>query len=1216
MTGYDLCTGLGTPNGAALINALAQPSDALQISATTFVSIGPVGGPFSPPACTYMVVNSGTGTLNWTAGATQTWLSLSATAGTLGASGSATVTASINANGNLLASGTYSDVVTFTDVATSYTQSSPVSLTVVAPPVITSALAVTATGGHAFTYQITASNNPTSFTASGLPAGLTLTASNGLISGTTSVTGTTDVTISAINIGGTGSAVLALNVVPPPPSITSSLSTTATNGAAFSYQITASGNPTGFGAAGLPAGLSVNTSDGVISGTTTATGTSNVTISAVNSTGTGSAILSLIVLPPPPVITSATTATASNDVGFSYQITASNNPTTYHASGLPSGLHASSSTGIISGTTTATGTSNVTISAINTGGTGTAILVLAVLPPHPSITSSLVATASNGVSFTYQITASFNPSSFNAANLPSGLLVNTSSGLISGTTTATGTSDVTISAINTGGTGSATLVLTVLPPPPVITSATSATAVAGLPFSYLITASNNPTSYNASNLPTGLSVNASTGVISGTASGSGTANVTITASNSGGSGSGPLTLAIIPQPPPVILTGTLNTIFSLTGTNGSFPGSDPTGGAVQAANGSFYAAISAGGAANKGDLVAYTSQGAFGEVLAFTGTNGSFPGASPRASLIQASDNQFYGTTLLGGTANGGAAFKTTQGGSFTLLASFSGTNGLNPSGGLIQASNANFYGATGSGGAYGNGTIFTLTSAGALTRLVSFTGTNGATPMSPLIQTTNGNFYGATYQGGAANDGTVFTMTSSGSLTTLCSFSGSNGAYPAGGLVQASDGNFYGTTSQGGSANDGTLFRVTSSGSLTTLCSFTGVAGANPGQYPQGSLIQAADGNLYGTASYGAGGNYGTLFNVTLSGSLSTLYVFTDGTDGAHPLCTLAQGSDGNFYGTASAGGASGLGTAYKFTPNLIVSGTVGAAFTYQINATNNPTGYNATGLPSGLSVNTSTGLISGTAANSGTSAVTVSATNGGGTGSAILTFVIHASPLPVITSALAVTATENQPFQYQVAATNNPTSYNAAGLPPGLSINTSTGIISGTCTVGGTTSAIALTASNAYGFGQATLSLTVETPYSAWQDQFFTPTDLSDPAISGDTADPAGDGIPNLMKYALGLDPFSNGTAGLPVSAIITTGSGNYLTLTYTQVLSDTDITYAVQVSTDMTNWNSGPGYTDPPTSVNDPGGATQTVTVQSATPINGATPVQFMRLQVTGP
>jgi hypothetical protein len=167
------------------------------------------------------------------------------------------------------------------------------------PPSITSPLTASGTVGQAFSYQITATNSPTSFNATGLPAGLSVNTTTGVISGTPTTAGNSSVTISATNSAGTGSATLALTIAPvqqtSPPAITSSLTASGTVGTAFTYQITATNGPTSFNATGLPAGLSVNTTTGVISGTPTAAGSSSVTISATNSAGTGSATLALTI---------------------------------------------------------------------------------------------------------------------------------------------------------------------------------------------------------------------------------------------------------------------------------------------------------------------------------------------------------------------------------------------------------------------------------------------------------------------------------------------------------------------------------------------------------------------------------------------------------------------------------------------------------------------------------------------------------------------------------------------------------------------------------------------------------------------------------------------------------------------------------------------------------------------------------------------------------
>jgi uncharacterized repeat protein (TIGR03803 family) len=312
------------------------------------------------------------------------------------------------------------------------------------------------------------------------------------------------------------------------------------------------------------------------------------------------------------------------------------------------------------------------------------------------------------------------------------------------------------------------------------------------------------------------------------------------------------------------------------------------------------------------------------------GIQGSTDGAAPSSGLVAGADGNFYGTTNVGGAHRVGAVYKMTAAGVETVLYSFSGgvsgsTDGAYP-GGLIQGSDGNLYGTTEYGGAYdyGGGTVFRITTSGVETVLYSF-GASGITdssrPVAGLVEGSDGNLYGTSLTGGANNAGTVFKITTSGVETLLHSFTGNcafssnvDGAEAYAPLVEGSDGNFYGTTSCGGASDAGTVFKITTGGAETVIYSF---AVGTDGESPLAGLIQASDGNFYGTTELGGVNSKGTVFKVTAAGAESLLYSFGAGgsTDGAEPYAGLVEGSDGDLYGTTYAGGSYGEGTVFKVT-------------------------------------------------------------------------------------------------------------------------------------------------------------------------------------------------------------------------------------------------------------------------------------------------------------
>jgi uncharacterized repeat protein (TIGR03803 family) len=410
------------------------------------------------------------------------------------------------------------------------------------------------------------------------------------------------------------------------------------------------------------------------------------------------------------------------------------------------------------------------------------------------------------------------------------------------------------------------------------------------------------------------------------------ANYTVVITNAFGSvTSSVASLTVIPIVPPL---GGLTNVYFFAGTNGN----DPETGLILGADGNFYGTTRHGGVLGQGTVFKFTTNGAFTTLYTFTNCN---PGGCEPIMLIQANNGSLYGMAN-GGiyydaySINGGLIYRVSPGGAFSSVHAFTYPGEGAPTAGNrpVQATDGNFYGVTGNGGsnynaedqyghAVGCGAAYRMDTNGNLTTLFSFSGGNGCNPTGPLMQASDGNLYGTTlggigFAGLQAHSiysgyGTIFRMTTNGNLTTLVYFNGNNGDTPIdNGLVQGSDGNLYGTTEWGGTNGYGTIFKLTTNGTLTTLHSF---AGGNDGYLPFCTMIQAADGNFYGTTLYGGSNNLGTVFEITPSGSFTSLVSF-DQTHGAYPArVKLAPDGAGNLYGTTSAGGPNNAGTIFRLT-------------------------------------------------------------------------------------------------------------------------------------------------------------------------------------------------------------------------------------------------------------------------------------------------------------
>jgi uncharacterized repeat protein (TIGR03803 family) len=324
----------------------------------------------------------------------------------------------------------------------------------------------------------------------------------------------------------------------------------------------------------------------------------------------------------------------------------------------------------------------------------------------------------------------------------------------------------------------------------------------------------------------------------------------------------------------------------------------------------------------------------FTTLESFDGTNGAGPAWG---ALLQGLNGSLYGTTLLGGASGDGTVFTISRADAFaSLTGNLDG--GIQPVSGLVLAPSGEFYGTTYSGGPHGAGEVFKLSASGAATALYGFCPSpqtnclDGENPVGGLVLATNGDLYGTTTFGGANDGGTVFKVTQAGTYATLYSFCSqancTDGEQPEGGLMQATNGRIYGTTNIGGTEQGGTIFEITPSGALGTVHEFCSQTNCADGTTPIGGLIQGTDGNLYGTTQFGGslpGGQSGsgTIYKINpATGSLTTLYVFCSQpycTDGYSPFGALVEGTDGNFYGTTEAGGAANAGGSYSLTAGTV---------------------------------------------------------------------------------------------------------------------------------------------------------------------------------------------------------------------------------------------------------------------------------------------------------
>ena len=1119
-------------------------------------------------------------------------------------------------------------------------------LNIIAPPFFTCPLDLYCTIGLPFSFSITVDNYPALFNVSGLPSwvsgytSITGDSTSCNLQGTPTMVGTTEVPVTVFTTGSSNAGAVFIGtsltgassnsatfrihaIAPDAPMITSPLVVTCSNQYSFSYQLTTSSSATGLSVSGIPSWATTTPPSlgyilanmpwsGMIYGTPTETGTTLVTVSTWNVSGSDQRTLALVVEQAPPTLTSPLNASGNSGSLFSYQITGNRSPTGFVATGIPSWATFDPATGIISGTPTSPGKYLLNIGASNSAGVGVASETIHIY-------------ANPVLEKIYQ---------FPGQNLGCSTPVLGGDGALYGTT-------------STGGANSLGSVFRV-----------SASGVMTELYSF------NGTDGSS---PTGL-VQGKDGAFYGVTSSGGT------------DGYGTVFK--------ITTNGAFSSLYSFLN-NGS-PGVVPVGTLALGGDGAFYGVTSYAG----WQLAYYYYPGSWtgvGSEFKITTTGsltviGSLPSTPPAAGLLSGTDGAFYGTLSSGN----GSVCKITLDGSCNTIFNFNGGNkvggvtsgiilsgynppapvlpsGVNPGTSLVQGDDGELYGATnylfvnpnnwggGSGAVliiswqptyFFPGTVFKLTTDGTLQS--SFNFPQGVTP-NGMALASDGGIYGTTDYGGVNGQGSLFRVDANGQASDLFSFDGDSfGGTPKTALSTGGDGNLYGVTNN-------TLFRLRFIGPLVTTLPYTGLTnttvilngtvdtngsnitvnfeygtsptlagatttsgtaiGVNAGIVP---VSVPVNGLVMGTTYYyrakvvSSGGTYfGNILSfiagqpvitssLSITGTQSTdlnYQIVATNSPSSYAASNLPSGlvldsSTGLISGSLcyasqvsssiSAINSSGTVTAtLSFTilqPPPVITSSLSASsyigylyFFYPISASNNPTRYNAIGLPPGLSVNTVYGLVTGTPTVTGTFTSTIEAISATGTGSASLVITVN-PPSPVITSPLIVTYPWPGSLNYQIAANNNPTSFNAIYLPSGAYVNTQQGRIYGTLNSSGTFSC-SVGAWNAAGGDWQTLIIVVQPqgaslqptlsiPYSVWIGNYASNTGfISAASAVNNTA-----GIPNALAYTLGVNPISAGVSDLPRAGIESLLGSRYLSLSFSWNLGASGNSWTVEATNNL--------------------------------------------------
>ncbi|MBU6374425.1 MAG: putative Ig domain-containing protein [Bdellovibrionales bacterium] len=1000
---------------------------------------------------------------------------------------------------------------------------------------------------------------PYTYAATGLPTGFTLTPSIGLITGNPSATGTATLTVTVSDAHGwqrTGD--ILLNTVAPVsaiPSITNSTLPNGTVNSSYAGVVTAAGGVTPYryavASGSLPAGLTLDTNLGIISGTPTAAGVASFAIRVTDNLNSTTSQNYTLTIASPPAPNFTTTSLGNGVVGSSYaQVLAANlGAPPYQFSiqsgsgSLPAGLTIDSNTGIISGIPTAVGSSTFTGRVTDaSGSTGTRSFSINVTaPPPPVITTSSLASATAGTSYLQVITLVQGIAPFNyevlSGVLPAGLTLDSGSGIISGTPTSAGTFPFTVRVTDgVAATASKVYTMTVaLPSGPTITTTDLASGTTGANYIQVLQTSGGTAPYtfslNSGTLPAGLSLNTSNGTVSGIPTAAGTVNLSFRVTDANNLFSNKsLLLNIVAAASPQIANTSLpdamvGTSYAtvLSGVNGVTPytyalisGTMPAGLNFDTGSGTISGTPTAAGTAT----------------LTFRITD-SVGGNSTRSySLLVGAPSPpaFVTTTLPSATTQSvyAQALNVTAGAQpFTFAVSAS--SGTLPPGISLNSS---------SGILSGTPTVAGTSNFGiTVTDRVGATATQAfvlvvANPAAPVITTT-------TLASGTAGTPYMQVLQTSGGYAPL-TLAIQNGTLPAGMSFTAGVLSGVPTVSGTGSIT----FSVTDAlGSSTTknlslqilqpaapvittsslsagtqtvaYAQVIGATGGVPpysfaiteGSLPAGLVLDSASGTITGTPTTAGSSSFTVRVTDTIQGTATKVFSLA-----------IAAPSPPTFVNTTLSGGQ----VTVPYSQAVLISGGV-APYSFSVSGG---------ALASGISLNSSTGALSGTPTAAGTFSFTVRVQDAA---SSVATqnysLVVNPSPYAPLgfsaTTLLPVIVNSANSRTINVTGGLPPYSYNLSfgSLPTGMSMNSSTGIISGTPTTSGSFDFTVQVTDNRATSASQSFSLKVVEPLK-----------LTTPSLPGAIS---GVAYAAALAASGGTTPYSYSVVGLP-SGLSSTSSG----------------------------------------------------------------------------